>query len=96
MGIPVSTVCSVQVAWIESSQTQVSSQGLTFSITHGSFFMTAGGEVSGVGSGDNNNNNNNNGVLVVAAAFLQDGSDMLLSSHLAMTQCDLHAAQLYK
>jgi len=46
-GIPVQhSVC------IESSRTQASGRGPTFSITRGSFFATTGGVVSGVDSGD--------------------------------------------
>ena len=41
-----------QDACIESSRTQASGRGPTFSITRGSFFATAGGVASGVDSGD--------------------------------------------
>jgi len=70
---------------MESGRTQVSGRGPTFSITRGSFFATAGGEVSGVDSGDDDDDDDASAVAAASpterpwyATFFPSGDDAAL------------------
>jgi len=51
----------------KSSRTQVSGRGPTLSITRGSFFATAGGEVSGIASGDDDDDDDDASAVAAAS-----------------------------